>query len=79
MVFKEPTCTEDGSKVKSCFNFGKEVSDAIDKLGHRWNSGEVTLKPTTEAEGEKTYTCTRCGEIKKSYSQDNLSDYSKPK
>ncbi len=28
---------------------------------HQWNSGEVTLEPTIESEGEITYTCTVCG------------------
>ena len=64
MVVKEPTCDENGSKVKSCINCNKEVSEATDQLGHSWKSGEVTVKTTTDAKGEKTYTCTRCGESK---------------
>ena len=28
---------------------------------HRWDSGTVTVQPTTDREGEKTYTCTVCG------------------
>ena len=27
---------------------------------HSWNSGVVTLKPTTESEGERTFTCSVC-------------------
>ena len=27
---------------------------------HTWNSGAVTLKPTAESEGERTFTCTVC-------------------
>ena len=33
-----------------------------DKSKHEWNDGEITVPPTEEAEGEKTFTCTRCGE-----------------
>ena len=28
---------------------------------HTWDSGTVTVQPTTDREGEKTYTCTVCG------------------
>ena len=31
---------------------------------HTWNSGTVTVQPTTDREGEKTYTCTVCGRTK---------------
>ena len=31
---------------------------------HSWNDGEVTKEPTCKDEGEKTYTCTICGETK---------------
>ena len=31
---------------------------------HTWNSGTVTVQPTTDREGEKTYTCTVCGKTK---------------
>lgn len=33
-------------------------------LGHRWNDGEVTTRPTTSKPGERTYTCLRCGAVK---------------
>ena len=31
---------------------------------HTWNSGTVTVQPTTDREGEKTFTCTVCGRTK---------------
>lgn len=37
----------------------KCVNDA-----HRWDEGKVTKDPTETAEGERTYTCTLCGETK---------------
>ena len=32
---------------------------------HKWDEGKVTKKATCLKDGEKTYTCTRCGETKK--------------
>ena len=32
----------------------------VEKANHSWDAGEVTKEATTEAEGEKTYTCTVC-------------------
>ena len=31
---------------------------------HDWDEGSVTLAPTEEKEGEKTFTCQSCGETK---------------
>lgn len=31
-------------------------------LGHDYDEGVITLEPTEEAEGEKTFTCQRCGD-----------------
>jgi hypothetical protein len=74
---KEATCTEAGNtEYYTCSVCGKYFSDAdgkneiqqadtvVDALGHRWDDGVVTKEATTEAEGEKTYTCTVCGEKK---------------
>ncbi len=33
-------------------------------LGHSWDDGKITAEPSETEEGEKTYTCTVCGEIK---------------
>ncbi|MBQ8830059.1 MAG: LPXTG cell wall anchor domain-containing protein, partial [Oscillospiraceae bacterium] len=32
--------------------------------GHTWDEGVVTTEPTTDAEGEKIYTCSVCDETK---------------
>ena len=37
-----------------------DCGDKADLAEHSWNNGIVTLKPTTESEGERTYTCTIC-------------------
>ena len=44
-----------------CF-CGDSYTDAyVDALGHAWDDGVITVQPTDENAGEKTYTCTRCG------------------
>ena len=45
------------------------------RVEHSWNSGEVTKKPTAEAEGEKTYTCTVCGETETETIPKSADDY----
>ena len=39
---------------------GESCTEITDKADHVWNEGEITAKPTTEAEGVKTFTCTVC-------------------
>ena len=35
-------------------------NEVKDKQEHIWNDGEVTMKPTVDENGEKTYTCSVC-------------------
>ena len=61
-----PSCTEDGSyeNVVFCTVCSTELSRdtvIVPATGHDWNNGVVTLEPTTEAEGIRTYTCAACG------------------
>ena len=61
-----PSCTEDGSyeNVVFCTVCNTELSRdtvIVPATGHDWNNGVVTLEPTTEAEGIRTYTCAACG------------------
>ncbi|MBQ9014827.1 MAG: hypothetical protein IJ109_01785 [Firmicutes bacterium] len=64
---KEATCQEEGYTGDTwCLDCGEKIALGqaipIDEVnGHSWNAGEVTKEATTEEEGEKTYTCTRCG------------------
>ena len=37
-----------------------ECGEKADVTEHSWNKGIVTVKPTAESEGERTYTCTVC-------------------
>ncbi len=41
-----------------------EVCGKEETAAHTWDEGELTLEPSGGKEGEKTYTCTACGETK---------------
>lgn len=46
-------------------SFTTEVQEKLCTLGyHAWDEGVVTLEPTVDTEGVKTFTCTECGETK---------------
>ncbi len=64
---KATTCTEagltDGSKCSVCGTV-LTAQQSTAAPGHSWNGGTVTKEATENAEGVKTYTCTRCGATK---------------
>ena len=64
-VTKEATCKETGYSGDTwCKDCGKKIlsGQAIAKTeDHSWNQGEITKEPTCKEEGEKTFTCTICG------------------
>ena len=65
--YKAATCTEDGyTGDKVCTVCGATVSKGeLEKAkDHSWGVGKVTKGATCKAEGEMSYTCTACGEIK---------------
>lgn len=59
---KAPTCTKAGTGHTECSVCGDVMSTGVcvKELGHKWNSGRVTKKPTYTAAGVRTYTCTVC-------------------
>ena len=59
---KAPTCTKSGTGHTECSVCGDVMSTGVyvKELGHKWNSGRVTRKPTYTATGVKTFTCTVC-------------------
>ena len=64
---KEATCTEDGYTEEVTCDICHAVikkSTIIEAKGHQWNDGVITVEPTVDAEGEKTFTCTVCKETK---------------
>lgn len=69
------TCTEAGNLAYwTCTDCGKLFLDeagtvettldevTVPAMGHTWDEGIITKEATTEEEGEKTFTCTECGE-----------------
>lgn len=60
---KLPTCTEAGLGHRECTKCHAVIESgiALPAIGHDYNEGEVTKEPTEASEGEKTYTCSRCG------------------
>ncbi len=64
---KDASCTEKGytgdTYCKRCDAKMEEGQELL-PLGHQWDEGVITKEPTAEAEGIKTYTCTRCQETK---------------
>ena len=65
---KEATCKETGYSGDTwCKDCGKKIlsGQTIAKTeNHSWNQGEITKEPTCKEEGEKTFTCSICGNIK---------------
>lgn len=54
------TCTEDGSKTRTCSSCGHQETEVIDKLGHAWGDWVLTTPPTEGQSGIETRTCSRC-------------------
>ncbi len=64
---KEATCTTTGYTGDTyCKDCNEKIADGevIPALGHAWDNGVITTAPTCENAGVKTFTCTRCNEIK---------------
>ena len=65
---KEATCKETGYSGDTwCKDCGKKIlsGQTIAKTeNHSWTQGEITKEPTCKEEGEKTFTCSICGNIK---------------
>lgn len=64
---KATTCTEDGySGNKYCKECGKKIESGVvtKSEGHKWDAGQVTKEATAAENGEITYTCSVCKEIR---------------
>lgn len=61
---QEPTCLYGGRAEYQCSICGAYGEQDLPALGHAWDGGTVTREPQPGVEGERTFTCTRCGEIK---------------
>lgn len=59
----EGTGLTEGSHCSVC-NKVLVAQEEVPALGHTWDEGVVTVRPTYNSAGEKTYTCTVCGAVK---------------
>lgn len=59
---KPATCTEDGSKTRTCENCQKTETETIKALGHIWGEWEVTKNVTCTEDGIRKHTCETCKE-----------------
>ena len=65
----EPTCTTEGgydlvTRCRRCGGIAASKHIDVPPLGHDWDAGVVTREPTAKADGEKTFTCRRCGQTR---------------
>ncbi len=62
IVTVDPTCETAGAKEKQCSACGYVIeSGIVDAIGHNYDEGVITTKPTCEADGVVTYTCQNDG------------------
>jgi len=64
-VTKEPTCTEKGSRTRTCTLCGAKDKESIKATGHSWGKWKVTKEATCAKKGERTRTCEVCGKKEK--------------
>ena len=58
----EAGCTTAGYTVHTCHCGDTYTDNNIEAFGHAWDEGSIDKRPVTGVEGEKIYSCTRCGE-----------------
>ncbi|MBR2099895.1 MAG: hypothetical protein IJ927_01015, partial [Eubacterium sp.] len=56
----EPSCTQKGSKTRTCSRCGEIENADIDALGHNYTAS--VTNPTCTEQGYTTYTCQRCAD-----------------
>ena len=67
----DATCTADGKIEYFSQEFVNKAfkkqtkTETIPATGHKWDKGKVTKEATKDAEGEKLYTCDKCGATRK--------------
>ena len=59
-VTKEATCTEDGSKSRTCSVCGTSETQTIAAPGHKFGDWTVTKEATCTEAGVKSHTCSVC-------------------
>lgn len=66
-IVTNPTCTEEGYTTHSCTCSDSYKDNIVPPTGHKWDTGKVTKEPVEGVDGEKTFTCTVCGETEIRY------------
>lgn len=59
-----PTCTAAGEEWHICASCGAVEARKAAALGHAWTDGDTVIAPSVMLDGEKDYTCTRCGVVR---------------
>ena len=62
-TLKAPTCTANGTQVRSCAKCGKVLTESATKLGHAYGAWAVTKEATCMEEGARSRSCSRCGDV----------------
>ena len=59
VITKQPTCTSEGTKTKTCTQCGETVTEKIAKLSHSYTT--TVVAPTCTADGYTLHKCSVCG------------------
>ena len=59
VITKQPTCTAEGTKTKTCTQCGATVTETIAKLSHSYTA--TVVAPTCTADGYTLHKCSVCG------------------
>ena len=60
-ITKEPTCTREGQRVRTCKVCGHKQTQTIEKEPHEYGKWTVTKEPTCTAKGSRYRKCKVCG------------------
>ena len=59
VITKQPTCTSEGTKTKTCTQCGATVTETIAKLSHSYTT--TVVAPTCTTDGYTLHKCSVCG------------------
>ena len=59
VITKQPTCTAEGTKTKTCTKCGATVTETVAKLSHSYTA--TVVAPTCTADGYTLHKCSVCG------------------
>ena len=59
VITKQPTCTSEGTKTKTCTKCGATVTETIAKLSHSYTA--TVVAPTCTVDGYTLHKCSVCG------------------